>query len=83
VVPLNIFDKIALVALMLVTPPLLYGTGGLIGVVTVAVVYLKRDLLAPLLPNYFANKKDNDKTKGRGKYKDKKNGQRYRRPNKT
>jgi hypothetical protein len=81
-VPLNIFDKIALAALMLVTPPLLYGTGGLLGVATIVVVYLKRDLLAPLLPNSSANKNGNDKAKGKGKYKGKKNGQRYRRPSK-
>ena len=81
-VPLNIFDKIALAALKLVTPPLLYGTGGLLGVATIVVVYLKRDLLTSLLPNSSANKNGNDKAKGKGKYKGKKNGQRYRRPSK-
>lgn len=83
VVPLDIFDKIALAALMLVTPPLLYGTGGLIGVVTIAVAYLKRDLLAPLLPNSSDDKKGKRKAKGKGKYKSRKNGKRYRRPSKT
>jgi hypothetical protein len=76
-VPLNIFDKITVAALMLVTPPYLYGTGGVIGLVATAIVYMKREALAPYLPKSAAKKSGN--SKARGKNKNKKGGQRYRR----
>jgi len=74
VLPLNIFDKIGIMLLTLVTPPYLYGTIGSATVVSSILVYIKREALAPYLPKSVSTKIVKKKVKK------KKNGvQRYRR----
>ena len=81
IVPLNALDKVVIVALNLVTPPTLYWTGGLTGLVASALIYLKRDRIIPLLPKSLVAKMGLGKK--RGKSGNKKSVQRYRRVKKT
>ncbi len=74
VMPLNIFDKIGIMLLTLITPPYLYGTIGSVTVASSILVYIKREALAPYLPKSISAKMVKKKAKK------KKNGvQRYRR----
>ena len=75
-VPLNIIDKIFIAGLMLVAPPMLYGTAGFACVVLVIVLYVGRSHLASILPKSLAQKMS------KGKNNNKKNEQRYRRSKK-
>jgi hypothetical protein len=75
-VPLNIIDKIFIAGLMLVAPPLLYGTAGFACVVFAIVLYVERSHLAPILPKSLSQKI------AKGKSNNKKNEQRYRRSKK-
>lgn len=76
VVPLNMFDKTLIVCYMLLAPPYLYGTAGLLGASVFLILYKKRDVLAPLLPKSRVKKVE------KGKSNSKKQGQRYRRAKK-
>jgi len=76
VLPLNIFDKITISLLTLVTPPYLYGTIGSATVASSILVYIKREALAPYLPKSVSTKivkkKAKKKNNGVQRYKRKK-----------
>ncbi len=75
VTPLTILDKVEKIYIMLINPPYMYGTLGFLGISFSAVLYLKRDAIAPHLPKSLAGKLGNSKKK-----KKKKGGaQRYKR----
>jgi hypothetical protein len=73
--PLTILDKLGNIYIMLINPPYMYGTLGFLGISFSAVLYIKRDAIAPHLPKSLAEKLGNSKKK-----KKKKGGaQRYKR----
>ena len=80
VVPLNVFDKVSKAALMMVVPPYMYVTLGLTGAGTSAILFMKRERLASLLPKSKGNKKG--KTKAKEKGRNRNGGKRYRRAKK-
>ena len=80
VLPLTIIDKAYVMAQKMIEPPYLYGTLGFIGVGLSSVVYVKRDSVISALPSGLAKRLSNDNKKG--KRKNGKNGQRYRRKKK-
>ena len=76
VLPLNVIDKMLNLFSMLLSPPYLYGTVGLAGVIVSATIYKMRSIFAPILPKSLAKKADKVKKNN------KKGEQRYRRANK-
>jgi hypothetical protein len=77
VLPLNFFDKVVNVGLMMLSPPYSYGAVGLVFVGFSSVLYVKRDSVVKLLPKSLAKKFTGKKSK---KKKKSKNGaKRYRR----
>jgi hypothetical protein len=75
VTPLTILDKVENIYIMLINPPYMYGTLGFLGISFSAVLYVKRDAIAPHLPKFLTGKLGNSKKK-----KKKKGGaQRYKR----
>ncbi len=80
VLPLTIIDKAILLAQRMIEPPFLYGTVGLVGVVISSVVYVKRDVVIPALPQGLVKRLGGNS--GKRKRKNGKNGKRYRRKKK-
>ena len=74
VTPLTILDKLENIYIMLINPPYMYGTLGFLGISFSAVLYVKRDAIAPHLPKSLAGKLGNSKKK-----KKKGGAQRYKR----
>jgi len=75
VTPLTILDKLENIFIMVINPPYMYGTLGFLGISFSAVLYVKRDAIAPYIPKSLAGKLGNSKKK-----KKKKGGtQRYKR----
>jgi len=77
VLPLTIIDKAILLAQRMIEPPFLYGTVGLVGVVISSVVYVKRDVVIPALPQGLVKRLGGNSGKRK-----RKNGKRYRRKKK-
>ena len=55
-IPLNILDKALITCLMALAPPYLYGVVGVVSVSALALLYKKREILAPILPKSSAKK---------------------------
>ena len=80
VLPLTIVDKAILLVERMIEPPLLYGTVGLVGVGISSVIYVKRDVVIPALPQGLVKRLGGNS--GKRKSKNGKNGKRYRRKKK-
>jgi hypothetical protein len=80
VLPLTIVDKAILLAQRMIEPPFLYGTVGLVGIGISSVVYVKRDAVITALPQSLAKRLSGNS--GKGKRKNGKSNQRYRRKKK-
>jgi hypothetical protein len=80
VLPLTIIDKAYVTVQMMIEPPYLYGTVGLLGIGISSVVYVKRDTVISSLPSGLGKRLG--KNSGKKKGKNGKNGKRYRRKKK-
>jgi len=77
VLPLNFFDKVINVGLMMLSPPFSYGAIGLVFVGFSSVLYVKRDVVIKRLPESLQKKINGNKT--RKKKKNTNGAKRYRR----
>ncbi|UCD44864.1 MAG: hypothetical protein JSV27_12265 [Candidatus Bathyarchaeota archaeon] len=65
--PLTMIDKVQNMCMMLVRPPYLYGTFGVISIGFSMVLYTKRERIAPLLPKSIAERMGKPKNKKKKK----------------